>query len=290
MQCRNPMVGLPAHPDPLPCGRCVECRIRRSDEWTTRLLHEMTYHPRGCSFITLTYSEDTLPLYGSLDPKQLQNYWKKLRQELTPRNITFKYYACGEYGENTGRPHYHAIILGLSIVKDAKIITDKWPFGLVDMGTVTRKSISYVTDYIKKSITGDLQKDAYQSINLIPPYSTQSQGLGLRWAQANAKKIERDLSISRDGQERSIPRYYCKKLGLDPEVLQTHAAERELERLAKGGNRSIQERNEWLASLRDGERTNAIQRELESQRDNQKREQHELDAKLEHSKNKRNDF
>ena len=65
-------------------------------------------HPHN-AYITLTYNDDHLPANGSLQPRDLQLFWKRLRKARTPG---IRYYACGEYGDQTARPHYHAIIFG----------------------------------------------------------------------------------------------------------------------------------------------------------------------------------
>jgi len=36
---------------------------------------------------------------------------KRLRKHYSGRTI--RYYMCGEYGENMGRPHYHAVFFNL---------------------------------------------------------------------------------------------------------------------------------------------------------------------------------
>ena len=40
-----------------------------------------------------------------------------------------KYFACGEYGNNTHRPHYHAIIYGVGLDRDDKrIMRECWNY------------------------------------------------------------------------------------------------------------------------------------------------------------------
>ena len=105
-----PIKGFKAFQDlAVPCGKCIGCRIAKRKEWSLRMLHELTYHPQS-SFITLTYDDYHLPSDNSLKKRHLQLFIKRLRKNLGERRI--KYFACGEYGGQTMRPHYHAILFG----------------------------------------------------------------------------------------------------------------------------------------------------------------------------------
>ena len=94
----------------VPCGRCIACRIRKREEWTIRLLHELKYHADAV-FVTLTYNDESLPInqkgYPTLRKKHLQDFFKRLRINLDRdyHHRKIKYFACGEYGDCTGRPH-----------------------------------------------------------------------------------------------------------------------------------------------------------------------------------------
>lgn len=92
----------------LPCGNCVDCRLKRSACWAVRCVHEARYHASNC-FITLTYNDEHLPEDGSLVTRHFQLFMKRLRK-YCGNGIRFMH--CGEYGEKRGRPHYHAILFG----------------------------------------------------------------------------------------------------------------------------------------------------------------------------------
>jgi hypothetical protein len=51
-----------------------------------------------------------LPADGSLDVSHFQKFMKRLRDRIKPLKIRF--FHCGEYGDLTRRPHYHALIFG----------------------------------------------------------------------------------------------------------------------------------------------------------------------------------
>lgn len=127
------------------CGQCMPCRINKSREWTGRILLESYEHPFN-TFLTLTYDEENCP--HELDKAELSAFFKRLRSEL-PVGQKIRYYAVGEYGDETGRPHYHAIVFGLSPVQTV-VVGKAWPHGFVQLAFVTPRSINYVASYVKK--------------------------------------------------------------------------------------------------------------------------------------------
>jgi len=185
-----------------PCGKCIACRIQRTQEWSTRIIHETSEHKHS-AFVTLTYNDESLPQNMSLKKSDLQKFFKRLR-----RDIPIKYYACGEYGDLL-RPHYHAIIFGLA-VNQTKLIEENWPFGHVMLGTATTESARYVAGYIQKKLYGKLAYTDKENA-----FQIQSQGIGLAWASKHQEQIQENQTITVQGVPMGIPRYYIKKLGLD---------------------------------------------------------------------------
>lgn len=107
---------------------------------------------QNATFATLTYDDEHLPEGGTLVPKHTQDWLKRLRRQIEPTKI--RYYLVGEYGEKTGRPHYHAIIFGLSYHgRDAEIMQTTWGKGGCYFGDVTKDSTAYVTGYVTKKWT-----------------------------------------------------------------------------------------------------------------------------------------
>ena len=104
------------------CGQCRWCRVHRTHEWAIRLVHELDSWPPGRAlFLTMTYDDEHLPVVydpatervrATLVKTDFQKYIKRVRKSIHPQKI--RYFACGEYGEETQRPHYHAIIYGIS--------------------------------------------------------------------------------------------------------------------------------------------------------------------------------
>lgn len=110
---------------------------------------EAQQHPYS-TFLTLTYKPEALPVGGTLQKKHLQLFLKRLRAEVEPRLI--RYYAVGEYGSRTWRPHYHIILFNISPTEE-KLLATCWPHGHIHVGTVEPKSIAYTTGYMMKTLT-----------------------------------------------------------------------------------------------------------------------------------------
>lgn len=135
---------------PFPCGQCLPCRINRRRIWTHRLMLEHLCSSDAV-FLTLTYRDEDLPDDAMLCKRDLQRYIKNVRNYYRASRRV-RYYACGEYGERTHRPHYHAILFGVH-EHEASAISQLWPYGGVAVGTVTPESIQYVAGYVCKKLS-----------------------------------------------------------------------------------------------------------------------------------------
>lgn len=95
----------------VPCGRCVLCREKKASEWSFRALCENQSSSSEPLFVTLTYNEKHKPKRG-VEKRAVQAFIKRLRRNLDKLNIVhqLRYFACGEYGTKSKRPHYHLIL------------------------------------------------------------------------------------------------------------------------------------------------------------------------------------
>lgn len=162
MLCRSPYVqGVQVYG----CGQCIPCRINRRRIWTHRLMLEGALHEEKC-FVTLTYSDEALPLGGTLVPEHLRDWLKRLRRAIEPRKV--RYYGCGEYGDETKRPHYHVCLFGYpncvygrSIYSERKRnccehcdrVRETWGFGNVQVAAFEEGSARYTAGYVVKKLT-----------------------------------------------------------------------------------------------------------------------------------------
>lgn len=205
------------------CNRCIECRINKTEEWSTRLLFEAESHGRSC-FVTLTYAPEFEPPDGSLSIKAMQDFIKRVRKYyFGNKKGDLKYYLCGEYGPSTFRPHYHLAILGvdfdISSWREYKkghftspLLSRLWPFGFNEVGFLNKTTMNYVTGYIQKKLFGD--KAPYQDMGVIPPFQLFSKKLGVETLLKHKGQFIDNMSISVQGKKMPIPRYYGEKLGL----------------------------------------------------------------------------
>jgi hypothetical protein len=220
----------------------MPCRIARVSQWKLRLLHELNSWEQSL-FLNLTYSPDFLPAGGTLVKADLQKFFKRLRKSLGDSRI--KYFACGEYGDESFRPHYHAIVFGWWPIdayvwrrnKDilyyrSSVLERLWPFGNSEFGIVNGKDISYVAGYIEKKIYGKLEQEGFYGDRL-PPFQVQSRGLGLDYALQHKEQFDYQLSTTLEGKKVCLPRYYVKKLDIDTTRLSELSAKNSDERQRK---------------------------------------------------------
>lgn len=142
----------------VPCGKCLPCRINKRRMWTARILLELRCH-RSSSFTTVTYDDGHLPLVmapdggalGNLEPEHLRLFFARLR-----KHARFRYFAVGEYGERTLRPHYHVLFFGVNPDDALRLLRKHWPHGSIfDSREVLHEHAAYCARYSVKKWTKD---------------------------------------------------------------------------------------------------------------------------------------
>lgn len=206
MSCNN-QIYLKSKDMFVDCGKCYGCKKKKSSEWSIRLQCELTTNPKAL-FCTFTYDNDHL-LSVNLDKSDYQNFMKRLRFNLDGRPI--KYYAVGEYGEQSFRKHFHAIIFGI-FYEDTQIINDSWQNGIVDIAPVEIGSINYTVGYIQKKL--DLSDDYYINLGFTPTFSLMSRGIGLEFVLKNYDYLRQRKYIQIGKNKYPLPRYFRNILGL----------------------------------------------------------------------------
>lgn len=184
--CLDPFIQGPAAYD---CGRCLPCRTKRRRLWSHRLMLE-ALDAKGSCFVTLTYGD---PSPVSLNPVDLQLFLKRFRQAILPLKVRF--YAVGEYGDESGRPHYHIALYGWGpciygrsrysklynnccSVCDA--LRDIWGLGFVYVGELEIKSAMYIAGYMLKKMT---RPDDFRLEGRYPEFARMSRRPGIgAWA------------------------------------------------------------------------------------------------------------
>lgn len=241
---------------PIPCGKCIGCRLDRSKMWADRMLLEYsmdreTYPARTALFLTVTYDDEHIPwiectdgvMRHNLEPRDMQLFMKDLRQWFwNHRKKRLRFYLCGEYGSTTFRSHYHIILFGaaLSDFDDLKIYSfspfakdgdgtlyasptlDKiWNRGAIRFSVASYATFSYVGRYVlKKQYMGDDSVNIYRG--RLPPFTRMSlrPGIGLDYFSGDTS-VGTKVSLC-DGStvhEIGLPRRVLDKIELtDPEL------------------------------------------------------------------------
>lgn len=203
----------------IPCGNCIGCRLDYSRQWADRMMLEAQNHDNNC-FVTLTYNDDFLPFnstgtvindgngvsidydFPTLQKRDLQLFLKRLRIKLKrEKDISIRFYAAGEYGSNTHRPHYHLIIFGWFpddaiyfqqrngfVYYTSKTLEDCWsvgkktklPIGFSLVTNVSWETCAYVARYVTKKHKGK-DKDFYLINHIEPEFSTMSRKPGIAY-------------------------------------------------------------------------------------------------------------
>lgn len=183
-------------------------------------------------FLTFTYEDPPITKNGlwTLKINDFQLYMKALRKRA---GAGLKFYAVGEYGPLTLRPHYHVIIFNCSL---QSIINSRslealrypqhylngkfeyhntlWLHGHITIGLVNVKSIRYTLKYISKPLTVPL----YTGDDRHKEKSWMSKGLGLSYLTPQTIQYHRALPHERlftiidGGVKVGLPRYYKEKI------------------------------------------------------------------------------
>ncbi len=197
----------------VPCGKCFACQINKARDWSVRIMQEERCHEASV-FVTLTYDEEHLPIasgtQGTLVKKDLQDFFKRLRK-FTGKKL--RYFACGEYGENYARPHYHCIIFGLSVMVAEIAVRRCWLFGWSHIGSVSFGSASYVARYTTKLLTKDKEK-FYSDNKLQKEFALMSRrpGIGVPFLDKYGDFGKVHKFFWQDDFKVPLPRLYRTKL------------------------------------------------------------------------------
>lgn len=227
----------------LPCGKCLGCRLDHANEWATRLYCEAKSWDHSY-FLTLTYNDKNLPKtthnQNTLDGQHMTDFFKRLRNHykgekkivynLEDEINSIRYLYCGEYGTNTHRPHYHAILYNIKIddlkpykqnkqgdmLYTSKKIQDIWGKGFVIIGEMSYSSACYVARYCQKKayINEDTIYDMIGAPQKEFIRMSRMPGLGYLYWQQNKELIKKQNGIlvkTKDSVKlKPIPRYFMK--------------------------------------------------------------------------------
>lgn len=255
--------------------------MSKAKDWETRLYHEGQLHERS-SFVTLTFAEEHLPPDLSVSVRDVQLFMKRLRKR---HGSSIRFFACGEYGDDHMRPHYHLILFGIDfedrvpwrktgsghLVYRSAALEKLWPFGHCEIGTVTPQSCGYVARYCLKKVNGDRAAEHYRRahpetgevISLRPEFICMSRrpGIGGEWFDRFASDAFPSDFVVVDGSKRGVPRFYEKKLGdIDKAVIKGERKRNAAQHVENNTPERLEVRRE-VAELR----VKQLKRELETE-------------------------
>ena len=180
------------------CRQCMNCRVNLKRSWIGRLRLEERFSGQS-TFVTLTYEDAFLPPHGTLRPSDWRSYYDRIRHVSGIGAI--RYYAVGEYGSKSGRPHYHALLFGVSPAWESRL-SDAWDRGFTQVGLVTPGSIDYVAGYVTKKHLGSSGKEElngrhpeFARMSRRPPIGAQ----GMRWIRDALMKREGSAALAAKG-------------------------------------------------------------------------------------------
>lgn len=221
MKCYN---GIAAEGRLVPCGQCMNCRINKGRNWSSRILMEQYTTPFRSWFLTLTYSPENVPVttdyVQTLQRRKFQTWIKNTYRDIGP----FRYYAVGEYGDVSLRPHYH---LAIFPQRDMPItlVTDKWKNGFTSAYELTAERARYLANYTTKKLTKET--DERLAPGQEPEFRSSSKNPALgaafiaplvsRYSRGNGKELvetrgDVERTIRFDGKIYPIAPYILNKV------------------------------------------------------------------------------
>lgn len=236
----------------VPCGRCAGCRLEHSRQWAMRCMHEKRLHSASC-FVTLTYDNAHLPPGGTLVKRDLQLFMKRYRK-VAGNGVRF--FACGEYGEKTNRPHYHLLLLNKDFADKrlmssgseynlyaSATLSQLWEYGNHALGDVSFESCAYVARYCMKKVTGKPAADHYKGRE--PEFIVMSRrpGIGTGYFEKYSEEMYTHDNVIVNGVKSSLPRFYDNKYAALSDTCQSRlevlklARRRKINRADKGTTR-----------------------------------------------------
>lgn len=243
----------------VPCGQCIGCRLEYSRQWAIRCVLEAKQWKNNY-FLTLTYDDEHLPITNtavcdlngefvgefenfSLFPDHLTKFMKDLRRQLEYHYNWqgVRFYACGEYGSKTQRPHYHLILFNMPDLKDLTLyktnfqgdhlynsdFIDKiWNKGYSVLANVSFDTCAYVARYMLKKHKGK-DSDFYDRNGILPEFSRCSRRPGIAFSYFDREKsriysLDEIIITDGKGQAKRVrpPQYYDRLYDIcDPDDL-----------------------------------------------------------------------
>lgn len=199
---------------PAACGKCVECRRQKANEWLTRMSEEVRGNKVPSYFITLTLNDENYNQLKEISKEKDDNEiakialrrWLERIRKRTGKSI--KHWFVTELGENNDRIHLHGIVWDTN----KELINETWQYGFTFIGEyVNESTIRYITKYMTK--IDEKHKSFIGKVMC-------SAGIGsnyLKREDAKYNRYKEDTETNqtyrlRDGRRTRLPMYYRNKI------------------------------------------------------------------------------
>lgn len=185
----------------------------------------------------------------TLNNKDITNWKKRCRRKIeyrTGKNLDFGYLVCGEYGPRTHRPHYHALLVGLSDT-DVLVFKQDWEakHGYTCFKKIATKDVERTARYVSKYITKQkcledpnvvkglvakprkitsvgfgvptkkredmMRNDILGELEDLPSFDN-FDGINPFWLDKQIYRLTNSLKYKIDGKQYKLPRYYRQRL------------------------------------------------------------------------------
>lgn len=146
-----------------------------------------------------------------------------------------RFYACGEYGDQLKRPHYHLCLFNYrpddlrlhqekrgNRLYTSKKIDSYWQKGFSLIGELTFETAAYTARYIMKKQTGKIGAQHYEkldqssgeTIQIQPEFTNMSRrpGIGQQWFQKYNEEVYLGDFVVIKGKKMRPPRYYDQQM------------------------------------------------------------------------------
>lgn len=204
------------------CGKCYYCLQKRRKEWFVRNLQELNDPmTKMATFVTLTYNEESLTRNDQgvavFNKQHLQKFIDRFRKRLFRHHKCHtRYFAVSEYGDKSGRPHYHVLFYHDALVHELAYqdeLDASWPFQdiMTDWHFLEPGSISYVCNYVLSYIFSSKHKVERPFL-----LASRSPAIGFGFLEDSLKVLNAlkgdFLQYQVNGFSYRLPRYYVTKM------------------------------------------------------------------------------
>lgn len=194
--------GLKTEPSRFPCGFCRACKKSRGLKHFIVSAFAVAFIRKRGQFLTLTYNEDSRP--GELRHSDFATFMKDLRgYDMTPG---VKFRMAGEYGEQKGREHFHALIFNHQYSR-ANLERAWHEKGFISVAPLTKCRMKYASGYVNK-------KGFDPASGKRPPYGRSSINLPDGLSVQEVVKMCQIGKLSFDGHNFRVPELYRRRYNL----------------------------------------------------------------------------